>query len=51
MKLKLMEGKTGKWIKRILIILVVVGLLAFGAIKLIQNKSNNIEKTANSFWA
>lgn len=47
MKLKLMEGKTGKWIKRILIILVVVGLLAFGAIKLIQNKSNNIEKTAN----
>lgn len=46
MKLKFMQGKTGKWIKRIVVVLLVVGLLAFGAYKLIANKSNNVEKSA-----
>ena len=46
MKSKFMEGKTGKWIKRIVVILIVVGLLAFGAYKLFLNKSYNVEKTA-----
>lgn len=41
-----MQGKTGKWIKRIVVVLLVVGLLAFGAYKLIANKSNNVEKSA-----
>ena len=43
MKLKFMEGSTGKWIKRIVIILLIVGLLAFGAYKMFFNKNNNIE--------
>ena len=46
MKLKFMEGKLGKWIKRILVILVIAGLLAFGIVKLVQNKSSNVEKNA-----
>lgn len=46
MKLKFMEGKTGKWIKRIVVILLIVGLLAFGAWKFIFNKTNNIEQNA-----
>ena len=46
MKLKFMEGKLGKWIKRILVILVIVGLLVFGVVKLVQNKSSNVEKNA-----
>ncbi len=46
MKLKFMQGKTGKWIKRIIVVLLVVGLLAFGAFKLIVNKTSNIEKSA-----
>ncbi len=41
-----MQGKTGKWIKRIIVVLLVVGLLAFGAFKLIVNKTSNIEKSA-----
>ena len=41
-----MKGKFGKWIKRILVILVVVGLLAFGVVKLISNKTSNVEKSA-----
>ena len=43
MKLKFMEGSTGKWIKRIVVILLIVGLLAFGAYKMFFNKNNNIE--------
>ena len=43
MKLKFMEGSTGKWLKRIIIIFLIVGLLAFGAYKLIFNKNNNVE--------
>ena len=43
MKLKFMEGTTGKWIKRIVVILLIVGLLAFGAYKMFFNKNNNIE--------
>jgi len=46
MKLKFMQGKTGKWIKRIIVVLLVVGLLAFGAFKLIVNKTSNVEKSA-----
>ena len=46
MKLKFMEGSTGKWLKRIIIIFLIVGLLAFGAYKLIFNKNNNVEKSA-----
>ena len=43
MKLKFMEGATGKWIKRIVVILLIVGLLAFGAYKMFFNKNNNVE--------
>ena len=43
MKLKFMEGNKGKWIKRILVILLIVGLLAFGAVKMFFNKTNNVE--------
>ncbi|MCI5745397.1 MAG: hypothetical protein MR270_03855 [Erysipelotrichaceae bacterium] len=46
MKLKFMEGKVGKWLKRIIVVLLIVGLLAFGAYKLIANKTNNVEKNA-----
>lgn len=46
MKLKFMEGQTGKWIKRIVIIAIVVGLLTFGFIKLANNKNSNVEKNA-----
>ena len=46
MKLKFMEGSTGKWLKRIIVIFLIVGLLAFGAYKLIFNKNNNVEKSA-----
>lgn len=46
MKSKLNKGKIWKWIKRIGVILIVAGLLGFGAFKLIFNKTNNIEQTA-----
>lgn len=46
MKFKFMEGNLGKWIKRILVILVIVGLLAFGIVKLVQNKNSNVESNA-----
>lgn len=41
-----MEGKFKKWIKRIIIILIVAGLLAFGIFKFIGNKTKNVEKSA-----
>lgn len=46
MKLKFMEGTTGKWIKRILVVLLIVGLLVFLTIKLVGNKASNVEKNA-----
>lgn len=46
MKTNFMESKAFKWIKRIVVILLVVGLLAFGAYKLLSNKVNNLEKSA-----
>ena len=41
-----MDSKLGKWIKRIVVILIVLGLVAFGVVKLIQNKTSNVEKSA-----
>ena len=41
-----MESKLGKWLKRIIIIVIVMGLVAFGVIKLIENKTSNVEKSA-----
>ena len=46
MKIKFMNGKLGKWIKRIVIILIILGLVAFGAYKLFFNKSHNVEQSA-----
>ena len=46
MKKKLMEGKLGKWLKRIAVILIILGLLAFGGYKLFSNKVNNVEQSA-----
>ena len=46
MKNKFMESKLGKWLKRIIIIVIVMGLVAFGVIKLIENKTSNVEKSA-----
>ena len=46
MKNKFMDSKLGKWIKRIVVILIVLGLVAFGVVKLIQNKTSNVEKSA-----
>ena len=43
MKNKFMDSKLGKWIKRIVVILIVLGLVAFGVVKLIQNKTSNVE--------
>ena len=48
MKNKFMDSKLGKWIKRIVVILIVLGLVAFGVVKLIQNKTSNVEKSALS---
>lgn len=46
MKNKFMDSKLGKWTKRIVVILIVLGLVAFGVVKLIQNKTSNVEKSA-----
>ena len=46
MKNKFMDSVLGKWIKRIVIIVIVMGLVAFGVIKLVQNKTSNVEKSA-----
>lgn len=46
MKKNFMDGKLGKWIKRIAVILIILGLLAFGAYKLFSNKNNNVEQSA-----
>lgn len=46
MKNKFMDSKLGKWIKRIVVILMVLGLVAFGVVKLVQNKTSNVEKSA-----
>ena len=46
MKTKFMESKAFKWIKRIVVIVLLVGIIAFGAYKLFANKANNLEKSA-----
>lgn len=38
------DKKWFKWLKRIIVIVVVLGLIAFGAVKLIQNKTSSLEK-------
>ena len=46
MKNNFMNSKLGKWIKRILVILVVLAMVGFGVFKLIENKTSNVEKSA-----
>ena len=46
MKNKFMNSKLGKWIKRIVVILIAVGLIVFGMFKLFDNKTNNVEKSS-----
>lgn len=46
MKLRFIQSTAFKWIKRIIVVLLIVGLIAFGAFKLISNKTSNVEKNA-----
>ena len=46
MKNKFMNSKLGKWIKRIVVILIAAGLIVFGMFKLFDNKTNNVEKSS-----
>ena len=41
-----MDSKLGKWLKRIIIIVIVMGLIAFGVVKLIENKHSASDITA-----
>lgn len=38
------DKKWFKWFKRIIVVVVVLGLVAFGVVKLVGNKTSNIEK-------